>query len=233
MTTLRPELRDDELVDIPGMDLEGLVKDAADAAAGDVMEGIETLNSGPPAPARKVQSPRAAPIPLRGRPVAEMSAMELRLRDTFAHRAELRRDRALRRAFPCATATGYVAGFFTLLVMVPLGLLWSLFLAAYRRVPRPRKDAKVAPASTRKSIYAKPESKKRRDPTLAGVVASANAAPKKVKKTAGDARRAKFATLDAKRKKPSDARRSADRKAKALADDAKSRKAARKYAAPD
>ena len=47
MTTLRPELRDDELVDIPGMDLEGLVKDAADAAAGDVMEGIETLNSGP------------------------------------------------------------------------------------------------------------------------------------------------------------------------------------------
>ena len=134
------------------MDLDALVQETADLAADDIMEEMETQNAGLAPPKRKVTSPRAADFGKRyfdGRPPKELTRMELLMRDTRALRDERRIDREMARKFWCATATGYVLGFLSLLVMVPFSLCWHLGVMVYealrREKPPPKKPGKVAP----------------------------------------------------------------------------------------
>ena len=90
------------------------VQETADLAADDIMEEMETQNAGLAPPKRKVVSPRAADFGKRffdGKPVKELTRMELLMRDTRALRDERRLDREMARKFWCATATGYFLGF--------------------------------------------------------------------------------------------------------------------------
>ena len=89
------------------MDLDALVQETADLAADDIMEEMETQNAGLAPPKRKVISPRAADFGKRffdGKPVKELTRMELLMRDTRALRDERRIDREMARKFWCATA---------------------------------------------------------------------------------------------------------------------------------
>ena len=77
--------------------------------------------------------------------------MELLMRDTRALRDERRIDREMARKFWCATATGYVLGLLSLLVMVPFSLCWHLGVMVYEALrrekpPVTKKVGKVAPA---------------------------------------------------------------------------------------
>ena len=144
-----------ELIEIPGMDLDALVQETADLAADDIMEEMETQNAGLAPPKRKVVSPRAADFGKRffdGKPVKELTRMELLMRDTRALRDERRIDREMARKFWCATATGYFLGFLSLLIMVPAALCYNLGVMVYealrREKPPPvkKKMGKVAPA---------------------------------------------------------------------------------------
>ena len=105
--TLTTQATVGDLIDIPGMDLDALVQETADLAADDIMEEMETQNAGLAPPKRKVVSPRAADFGQRffdGRPVKELTRMELLMRDTRALRDERRIDREMARKFWCATA---------------------------------------------------------------------------------------------------------------------------------
>ena len=105
--TLTTQATVGELIEIPGMDLDALVQETADLAADDIMEEMETQNAGLAPPKRKVVSPRAADFGKRffdGKPVKELTRMELLMRDTRALRDERRIDREMARKFWCATA---------------------------------------------------------------------------------------------------------------------------------
>lgn len=141
-----------DIIEIEGMDLEALVQETADLAADDIMEDVETGNAGLAPPKRKMTSPRAADFGQRyfdGRPVKELTKMELLIRDARALRDERRMDREMARKFCCATYTGYFLGFLSVVVMVPLVVVYELgryFLKRYEAArTKPEKVGRVAP----------------------------------------------------------------------------------------
>jgi len=140
-----------DIIEIEGMDLEALVQETADLAADDIMEDVETGNAGLAPPKRRVTSPRAADFGQRyfdGRPVKELTKMELLMRDARALRDERRMDREMARKFCCATYTGYFLGLLSVVVMVPLVVVYELgryFLKRYEAAKKPEKVGRVAP----------------------------------------------------------------------------------------
>jgi hypothetical protein len=198
--TLTTQATVGELIDIPGMDLDALVQETADLAADDIMEEMETQNAGLAPPKRKVTSPRAADFGKRyfdGRPPKELTRMELLMRDTRALRDERRIDREMARKFWCATATGYVLGFLSLLIMVPLSLCWNLGVMVYealrREKPPPKKPGKVAPMEEDWRYQLKDGFPQRKNAALFDLTHKAKADPRAHFKTysAGDLIRAR------------------------------------------
>ena len=150
------------LVEIPGMDIEGLVKSAVDEATKDVLGEDVDLERG-----------EEAAAPKGPRPLSDMSSMELLMRDTRAYIAQLKAERRLRRRFLCATACGTLMAVLQILLLLPVWLFLNVYAVVRYFLPEaPKREAPVQPSFYDPAAPIKKKKKKKRG--MADVVNSAS-----------------------------------------------------------
>ena len=139
-----------ELHEIEGMDINAIVNDTVAEATKDVL-GEPDLEAGEDDEELKPKGPR---------PLTDMSAMELLLRDTRAFVQQQKRDREMYRKFRCAAACGYGLAFLMILALTP----WYVATKIYRFVAwlapaAPKRDAPVQPQFWDPAKAIKPKAK--------------------------------------------------------------------------
>jgi hypothetical protein len=163
---------DDDLVEIPGMDIDEIVRSTVRGSVHDVLgsdgndpdldhaidleagalgdadgRGGANVQGGPGSGSGGSGGSGGGREPeVVHRPLSDMSKMELLMRDTRAYIAIKRADREVRQSMPVATACGVLLAILVQLFWAPIALIAAIFKVLRAMVPKSkRREAKVNP----------------------------------------------------------------------------------------